>query len=170
MKLLSLILALFATSALAVDIPVKNPSSGGALTVDPKVNVAGTCGNGNVCSGTYTPTSSSTQNVDAVSIAPFMWLRVGNVMTVAGVISIDATSAGTVYTHTNLSLPFTRPSGNFANGTSCSGTGGMNTSSVTGNTTWTVVSVNGAQRVDLLAPSVVSSGFQDISVHFTCTL
>lgn len=47
-----------------------------------------------LASGTYTPTSSSLSNVDAATPTVTHYLRVGNSVTVAGSITIDATAGG----------------------------------------------------------------------------
>lgn len=171
-RILSLVLALFATSALAVDIPVRNPSSGGAIvTPTVKVDVAAACGTngGNVCSGTYTPTSSATQNVDSLSIGTFYWMRVGNVMQLAGVVSVDATSAAT-FTKFRLTLPFTRPSGNFTSSIQCAGTGATNTSSTTNYYVWVVTAINASQVIELFVPGSLTSSVADIHFTITCSL
>jgi hypothetical protein len=60
---------------------------------------------GNVFSGTYTPSQVSTNiNVDSVSFAACQYMRVGAVVTVSGQITIDATTA-TTDTVVRISIP-----------------------------------------------------------------
>ncbi|EPR09762.1 hypothetical protein M527_06440 [Sphingobium indicum IP26] len=49
---------------------------------------------GNVYSGTYTPTLTGVTNIDAVTANVCQYMRVGNVVTVSGMIGVDATAAG----------------------------------------------------------------------------
>lgn len=46
-----------------------------------------------VASGTYTPTYTTVDNCDSVSAFECQWLRVGNVVTVSGLVNVDATDA-----------------------------------------------------------------------------
>lgn len=46
-----------------------------------------------VASGTYTPTYTGVDNCDSVSAFECQWLRVGNVVTVSGIVNVDATNA-----------------------------------------------------------------------------
>lgn len=57
-----------------------------------------------IASGTYTPSLTNTTNVAASSANTCQWMRVGNVVTVSGSLSIDPTAASTV-TELDLSLP-----------------------------------------------------------------
>lgn len=58
------------------------------------VTVSGDFVSANVYSGTYTPTITSIGNLDATSSAQCQFMRVGNVVTVSGVIEIDPTTSG----------------------------------------------------------------------------
>ena len=51
-------------------------------------------GDGNVFSGTYTPSLTNTTNIAASSISTCQYMRVGNVVTVSGQVTIDPTAAG----------------------------------------------------------------------------
>jgi hypothetical protein len=55
-------------------------------------------------SGTYTPTVAGLANVDATTANECQYMRVGDVVTVSGRISIDATATGTL-TRVSCSLP-----------------------------------------------------------------
>jgi len=66
---------------------------GGGLQISRTAVTAPATGDGNVFSGTYTPTQVSTNsNVDAVTFSACQYMRVGSVVTVSGQISIDATT------------------------------------------------------------------------------
>lgn len=45
-------------------------------------------------SGTYTPTLTGVLNVDTTTAYPWMWVRVGDIVTVDGSIQIDSTATG----------------------------------------------------------------------------
>jgi hypothetical protein len=53
-------------------------------------------GDGNVFSGTYTPTLTNTTNIAASTAAVCQYMRVGNVVTVSGQVSIDPTATGRI--------------------------------------------------------------------------
>ena len=75
---------------------------------------------GNVFSGTYTPAQVSTNtNVDSVTFVSAHYMRVGNVVTVGGQITIDATTA-TTDTVVRMSIPI---ASNFANSRELGGVG-----------------------------------------------
>lgn len=57
-----------------------------------------------IASGTYTPTTAGLVNLDAVTPGLTQWIRVGNVVTVGGTLSVDPTAAS-VATSFRLSLP-----------------------------------------------------------------
>lgn len=72
-------------------------------------------------SGTYTPTVSlpGSTNVASVSANPSQWLRVGNVVTVSGMLTIAAAAPGAVSTIIGLPISLTNP---FTSNSQCSGT------------------------------------------------
>lgn len=83
----------------------------GATAVTINGNTAWHAGNSVAnSSGTYTPSFSSTTNLDAVSASDpggavaWNWLRVGNTVTVSGFLTADATSSSAL-THVLVSLP-----------------------------------------------------------------
>jgi hypothetical protein len=53
--------------------------------------------------GTYTPTSSSTDNINGLSMAQAQYMRVGNTVTISGGFTVDANGAGT--TRFEIDLP-----------------------------------------------------------------
>lgn len=71
-----------------------------------------------IASGTYTPTVTAVANCTATSSGPCNWIRVGNVVTVSGILAVDPTSA-TTFTSVGISLPI---ASNFAtNASECAG-------------------------------------------------
>ncbi len=74
---------------------------------------------GNIFSGTYTPTLTNVANIDipASTAYTFQYMRVGNVVTVSGKIDVAVTSGG--FTRLNVSLPI---SSNFSATENCAGT------------------------------------------------
>lgn len=72
---------------------------------------------GNVFSGTYTPTVTAVTNVAAVTAVVCQYMRVGNVVTVSGQVRVDPTASGnTVF---GMTLPI---ASNFANARELAGT------------------------------------------------
>lgn len=67
--------------------------------------------------GTYTPTLTGVTNIQATTTYQCQYMRVGNVVTVSGLIDIDATVVGN--TVLGISLPI---ASNFANNYECAGT------------------------------------------------
>lgn len=57
-----------------------------------------------IASGTYTPTLTDQTNIDSSTAFQCQWIRVGNVVTVSGMVGINATSA-TTFTVLRMSLP-----------------------------------------------------------------
>lgn len=96
---------------------------------------------GNVYSGTYTPTLTGVTNIDAVTANVCQYLRVGNVVTVSGMIGVDATATGN-YTF-RASLPI---ASNFTSASQCNGSltasGGLGYSRIVADT------VNDAAQFD----------------------
>lgn len=86
-----------------------NVKIGGSLTVVSGVSISRTAvtapaaTDGNVFSGTYTPTLTNTTNVAASTAYICQYMRVGNVVTVSGQVAIDATATGLIVLE--MSLP-----------------------------------------------------------------
>lgn len=76
-----------------------------------------------IASGTYTPTLTNISNLDASTSAGCQWMRVGNVVTVSGVIQANPTATG--LTELGVSLPI---ASNFSAGIvrECAGVGDFN--------------------------------------------
>jgi hypothetical protein len=68
---------------------------------------------GNVFSGTYTPTLTNTTNVAASSAFGCQYMRVGSVVTVSGRVSIDPTATGRIVL--GMSLPVASSLGTLSN-------------------------------------------------------
>lgn len=70
-------------------------------------------------SGTYTPTISNAINVATSSPSEFQYMRVGNVVTVSGQVTIETTAAANTLTSFELSIPIASsfPNGNEIGGT-----------------------------------------------------
>lgn len=82
-------------------------SSGYGLSIARTAVTSPASTDGNVYSGTYTPSQVTTgTNVDAVTFTACQYMRVGSVVTVSGLIGIDATTANTD-TIVYVSLPIT---------------------------------------------------------------
>src|SRR3990167_155323 len=98
-----------------VNVSIMNSS--GVTVVDSNVtyqNNVQTSSSLNPISGVYTPTVSLPVNLDSMPVAQEgQWMRVGNVCTVSGSVSVNPTSTAT-YTSFDLSTPipsaFTKPS------------------------------------------------------------
>ena len=73
-----------------------------------------------IASGTYTPTVANNVNVAAVTAGVGQWIRVGNVVTVSVVVTIDPTAAAPTFTSCSITLPI---ASNFTNGDQAIGTG-----------------------------------------------
>lgn len=74
---------------------------------------------GNVFSGTYTPTITNVTNVSSSSVGACQYMRVGNVVTVSGRLVITATASG-AYTQLYMALPI---SSNFSQEEQAGGAG-----------------------------------------------
>jgi hypothetical protein len=76
-----------------------------------------------ITSGTYSPTFTSTANLDStpVQVATFSYLRVGNVVRVAGAVTVDPTAAAPTDTQFRFTLPI---ASNFSSAGQLAGNGG----------------------------------------------
>lgn len=84
-------------------------------------------------SGTYTPTLTNTTNVAASAVTgPFTYARNGDIVTVAGNITIDPTLAAPTATELGISLPI---ASNFAAATDASGSGTAQATNTVGSIT-----------------------------------
>jgi hypothetical protein len=118
---------------------------------------------GNVFSGTYTPTQVSTNtNVDSVTFSVGQYMRVGNVVTVSGLIQINATLTAT-QTVVKFSLPIASA---FTNSFQLGGTGSSSASGSYGtvNASFIADTTNDCVEMRLTPTSIVT---EDYRFHFT---
>lgn len=75
--------------------PILKEGTGITFTVTDQVIEIAASGSGTtLASGTYTPTLTNVTNITSASVVGFQYMRVGSVVTVSGVISINTTGAG----------------------------------------------------------------------------
>lgn len=111
---------------------------------------------------TYTPTITSVTNIATTASPAGQWLRVGNVMTVSGVVSIDPTAGTTLSTY-RISLPV---ASNLSNLSQCIGGIVFMPSGTTVNGRIIGDTTNDAAQVDFISDSGAAS--QIHAFHFTC--
>ena len=90
----------------------------GDYTMANDLTVTGDIVAANVLSGTYTPTITDVTNIDSSTPAVMQWSRVGDVVTVSGLLSVDTTAASLA--KLRMSLPV---ASNFTSSTNCAGGG-----------------------------------------------
>lgn len=89
------------------------------LTIGRTAVTAPASTDGNVFSGTYTPTLTNTANVASSTAFVCQYMRVGTVVTVSGAVTIQATAAASTATVLGMSVPV---ASNFTSVSQCSGT------------------------------------------------
>jgi hypothetical protein len=94
----------------------------GTASPSEKLDVNGNIKASNLYSGTYTPTLSSVYNIASSTAFVCQYMRVGNVVTVSGVINVTATATNT-WTRISMTLPI---SSNFDFSYRAGGGGGAN--------------------------------------------
>jgi hypothetical protein len=109
-------------------------------------------------SGTYTPTLTNGTNVAASFSNVCTYTRVGDNVTVSGVISVDPTSGATNYTELGISLP-PIASSNFTNGTQAAGVAVGLVGSSTQAAKITSDSTNDRVTFEFFATNVSTAGF-----------
>jgi hypothetical protein len=102
--------------SIAGDVNVGGLVSAVGLQTSRTAVTAPAASDGNVFSGTYTPTLTNTLNVAASTAVTCQYMRVGKVVTVSGQVNIDATATGD--TVLGVSLPI---ASNFGAGRQCGG-------------------------------------------------
>jgi hypothetical protein len=80
-------------------------STNGNADVGADLSVTGDVTAANLSAGTYTPTVTTTSNVDNATIESIQYQRVGNVVSVSGTITVNATASLTLCNF-RISLPF----------------------------------------------------------------
>ena len=102
-------------------------TGGGGLLISHTGVTAPAVADGNVFSGTYTPTLTNVANIDSSASSNCQYMRVGNVVTVSGQVTIDPTVVST-NTELYMSLPI---ASDLSAGRNCSGTFASNSISTT---------------------------------------
>jgi hypothetical protein len=91
---------------------------------------------GNIFSGTYTPSLTNTTNIASSTAAVCQYMRVGNVVTVSGTVTIDPTATGRIVMGFSLPIASALTATNQCGGTyASSGATTVNVGSVTGDAT-----------------------------------
>lgn len=114
---------------------------------------------GAITTGTYTPTLTSVLNISGSSASVCSWVRVGNVVTVFGAISVGATAASTA-TQIGISLPV---ASNFSAAENCGGVAASGGAGGIVPQAYAAISADAANdRADLLfvAPSNLNFAFK----------
>jgi hypothetical protein len=117
---------------------------------------------GNVFSGTYTPTLTNTTNVASSTASILQYMRVGSVVTVSGLVTITPTAAANTNTVLRMSLPI---SASLTNTTNLGGAGVI--SSAAGRGVAAAIyaeTANNIAEFNFLSPSTSA-----VSVRFTFT-
>lgn len=104
-------------------------ASGSGLSVSATAVTSPAAGDGNVFSGTYTPSLTNTTNIGSSTATTCQYMRVGNTVTVSGQVTVDATTAG-AQTVLRMSLPI---ASNFSLSAQLGGAGASITASAYGN-------------------------------------
>ena len=141
-----------ASPACAVDV------TGGIQTSRTGVTSPATT-DGNIYSGTYTPTLTNTTNISASSAGVAQYMRVGNVVTVSGQVDIDPTIAGD--TVMGVSIPV---ASNLAAQTNCGGTFAVLSGTVVQGGSIYADSVNDRATFRMSSTDLTSRSYQ---YHFT---
>jgi hypothetical protein len=92
-------------------------SSTGGVSIVRTAVTSPAAGDGNVFSGTYTPSLTNTTNIAASTASLCQYMRVGDVVTVSGTVAIDPTATGRIVM--GMSLPI---ASNFSGAANCGGT------------------------------------------------
>ena len=106
-------------------------------------------------SGTYTPTLTNITNINNSSASSCQYMRVGNIVTVSGRVTIEATDVGT--TTVDLSIPI---SSTFANPENCAGTAADGTNAASG-------SIEANTTLARLTFASPGNGTYNLQLHFT---
>ncbi len=107
----------YTASNVSDDGNVVSIASGKGFSIARVTVTAPAANDGNVFSGTYTPTLTNVANLDASTAYRCNYIRVGNMVTVSGKVDIDPTAAAT-NTQLGISLPI---ASNFADDLACEG-------------------------------------------------
>lgn len=121
---------------------------------------------GNITSGTYTPSISNIINLDTVNIVGgFKYQRIGSIISVTGKIFMENSSPIDFGASYDISLPYT--SNNFATVNQCDGIG---ISYAGGVGTWEISSINGSQLIRAYANTSFASNTTYALISFSYQL
>jgi len=115
--------AAIAGTKIAPDFGSQEIKTTGALNIGKTAVTSPVAGDGNVYSGTYTPTLTGVANMASLTPVECQYMRIGNVVTVSGGCTIGFTTAG-AYAQLSISLPI---SSTFADSSDCGGSITINT-------------------------------------------
>jgi hypothetical protein len=135
---------------------------GGGLQISRTAVTAPATGDGNVFSGTYTPTLTNSTNVASSTASELQYMRVGSVVTVSGLVVITPTAASDANTVLRMSLPI---SSNLANTTNLSGTGVISSAAGRG----VAAAIYADSTNDLAEFNFLSPSTSGLSTRFTFT-
>jgi hypothetical protein len=138
-------------------------TTNGGLQISKTAVTAPAASDGNVFSGTYTPTLTNVANVTSSTAYVLQYMRVGNVVTVSGVVDIVATLAALTDTSIRLSLPIASA---FTSSTQGTGTG-VHTSTTTARNSF--ASLNSVAATDDMLLRFASNFAGTTSYFFTFT-
>ncbi len=117
--------AAIAGTKIAPDFGSQEIKTTGALNIGKTAVTSPVAGDGNVYSGTYTPTITGVTNVASVTASACQYMRVGSVVTVSGTMGVGFTVAGDIGELT-IALPV---ASTFSSEGQCSGTVSIYTTS-----------------------------------------
>jgi hypothetical protein len=117
-----------------------------------------------IASGTYTPTFTNVANVDGFTARQAQWIRVGNVVTVSGQVTIDYTTANTA-TAFGVSLPI---ASDFADQYDAAGVAVSTTASLAGTRAPFSISADSTNnRVEVGGETLTASSNMVVAFTFT---
>jgi hypothetical protein len=144
-----------ATPACALDVVGGIQTSRTAVT-------APAASDGNVFSGTYTPTLTNSTNVASSTASELQYMRVGSVVTVSGLVAITPTAGSDANTVLRMSLPI---SSNFASSANLGGTGVISSAAGRG----VAAAIYADTTNDLAEFNFLSPATSGLSTRFTFT-
>jgi hypothetical protein len=137
-------------------------SSTGGVSISRTAVTSPAASDGNVFSGTYTPTLTNSTNVASSTASILQYMRVGSVVTVSGLVAITPTAGSDASTILEMSLPI---SSDFAATTNLGGTGVI--SSATGR--GVAAAIYADTTTDKAEFSFLSPAASTVSMRFTFT-
>lgn len=120
-----------------------------------------------ICSGVYTPSTSSLTNVDVITPGELYYLKIGNVVHVSGGLNLDVTTANTA-TRFSLSLPVAR-SANFDSIYDAAGMSARSTSNLVDQHLFAGSANNATKTVEFFGERA-NAGADSMNVFFTYRL